>query len=195
MARKGKHKQKKVKNYSKKKFRNVFCSVCALCDSKAQPDFCYPSIYKANPDLFVKAVYPNLTGASEHIMSCGIKPASIAMSRFSDIFCRTGACTNGTPMDAMACPSHDVCYPTFLEQVKTVESKAKIKAKNRKIKRQKGRQVYKPYPTFFTRKGDEFENTIRKILHEDNDNEQNKDQAVSGRDSGDADQQTEGRQS
>lgn len=199
MARKGKHKRKlKAKNYSKKKFKNIFCSVCRLCDSKSSPDFCHASIYKSNGPIFISAVYPNLIGAYEYYLSAGKPISSITLEVFSNIFCVTGACTNGTPMHAASCPSHETCYQMFLKQLAQAPAppeKTTTKRKNKSKKRERKRAVYASYPTYFSRNDEEFKESVRKILHGDIDNEQDKDQELPASDTGSSGGQAEDRES
>lgn len=173
MARKGRNKKKKKKIFSKKKFRNVFCPQCAICDNRAQPKFCFNILYKSNPDLFTTSVFPNLVALSEGLMLSGGSAQSISLERFFQIFCSTGICAGTT------CLKQEVCYTIFQEQaVGKPDKLAKAKIKKRKKKARK-RQVYTPYATFFCRNDEKFKAKVNEILYGDNDNKQDKDQELS----------------
>lgn len=188
MAKKGKNKRgKKKKLFSKKKFKNVHCSVCGMCNSTKAAKFCYLSIYKTNPAIFTSQVYPNLINAADWMKANGKYPESISRLTFSNIFCQTGVCTGGTPTHHEACPSKDKCFESFLGQVKPKPKVSKAAKKKSKKKKKDKRKVYQPYASFFCRDDKKFKLEVRRILHGDIDNEQNKDKELSIGSAGDAD--------
>jgi hypothetical protein len=199
MGKRGRKKKNKRSNYSKKKFKNVFCSCCGMCGDKPTPTFCFETIYKSNPDIFVSHIYPTLIGLSVYFKSKSAKPSSMSITDFNRTFCASGVCSGGTPLVFRTCPSHEQCYAAFIKQVHRTESSPIFSVyKGGKKKRKKGRKVrtvFQPYPTFFSRQGEEFQNSIRKILDGDNYIKQDSDQETDGGTSGGPDRDIKGRES
>jgi hypothetical protein len=199
MGKRGRKNKKKRSNYSKKKFKNVFCSCRGMCGDKPVPTFCFETIYKSNPDIFVNHIYPTLIGLSVYFKSKSVEPSSMSVSDFNRTFCASGVCSGGTPLVFMSCPSHEQCYAAFIKQVHRTSSPIFSVYKNGKRKRKKKgkkfRTVFQPFPTFFSRQDEKFQNAIRKILYGDNDIEQDSNQETDGAASGDSDRDTKGRES
>ena len=194
MAKKGKKKKnKKSRPFNKKQFVEIFCLSCGLCDPKKDPSFCYIELYKHEPKLFVKTVWENLQDISSYMRSMGRPYTSMAIEQFQNIFCVTGICTNGNADEGLACDKKADCYKMFRSQMGAApfiihENRATIrdpvkqgrKTKAQRRKERKHRYICSAYPTFFISKDPKFQETVKKILHGDNNIEQNKDQESAG---------------
>jgi hypothetical protein len=177
MSRKGKNKKQKV--FSKNKFRNIYCPQCNICDPKSKADFCYATVYKANPKLFNNGVFPNLTEIADDLSSRGSFPNEIDKELFFSVFCLSAGCNAN-------CSGQGICFPKFQKQAALIPSKAQIRKQNKK-KKDKHRQVYKPYATFFCKNDEKFKVEVQRILHGNNNIEQDTNQELSGGSSGNSD--------
>ena len=196
MSNNKKKKRRKQQNFSKKKFKNVFCSVCSICGLKPVPTFCYNSLYKANPDIFITKVFPALTDMATYLASKGVSASSMTITDFSSTFCEKGVCTGGEPMKIMSCAGHRQCHDTFTQQIKSAQSSPIIgiykAGKNKKKKKKKARRVYTPYATSFSRDDEIFQAAVRKILDGDNNKQQDSDQESDNGSSGSTDRKVKG---
>jgi len=205
MARKGKNKKKKrqakSRPYNKKQFVEIFCLSCGLCDPKKDPSFCYIELFKHEPQEFINTVWENLQDISSYMRSMGRPYRSLSIEQFRNIFCITGICTNGNADKGIACEKVRNCYEMFRSQmgafpgavihesphtlrqpVKT--GKKMTKAQRRAANKKRRRVVVQAYPSFFISKDVKFQETVKKILHGDNDIKQDKDQESAGHSKG-----------
>ena len=174
----GKKKKKKRKFYNKKEFINIFCAECSLCIGN--PTFCYDSVYKSSPHLFLTKVHRALIEVKEWNSRRGtglvFDPA-----QFRYVVCNHIAkdvC--GDENFDTNCEYFETCYREFKNQVLGRGGTDLLKHRrknNKKKKRDKNKKKYvvKAYPTAFTNDNENWKKVIKRILSDgDNDKEQDK---------------------
>jgi len=164
--KKKKKRQRKNKKFNKNQFIDIVCKQCQIC-VVYNPYYCYTSAYCADPDTFMKQVYPRLLGAAARFNMGG----DLLMPEFRGLFCYSGICGTGAKM---SCKDSVTCYNTFTDQVVGKPLKGS-KAKPRK-KKKDDPVIFEPYATFFISDNADFRKEIEGILSDGNrDIEQNND--------------------
>jgi hypothetical protein len=197
MARKGKRKKNQSKSYTKKEFKEVFCSACGMCQD-ADPAFCYEYLYKGEARRFVNGVFRNLTDLVAFMNSRCRALSSMSVEQFSSAVCQTGICYQGNVDAAATCSTIDKCYQDFRKQMGCKNSVVvhenqdqildfgpkKKRQKRHKKGKKKGKLVFQAYPSFFVSGDEEFRATVRRILYGDNDQQQDSNKGLSSGASG-----------
>jgi hypothetical protein len=159
-----KHKKKKVKRYTKKQFKNVFCTKCPICSGVPKKlDFCYP-MYNDNPHFFISKILPKLDEVKDWNTRTN-NNVETEEKLFKEIFCDSGICDESwTGVEGESeCPLLSECIKEFKLQISNTKSHSKKRKgkSNKKVK-----YVCEVYPTFFSSSKNGFREKIKEILDE-----------------------------
>jgi len=188
MGKKSRRKNKKIKkNMNKEEFRKIICSQCRICHTNSSLDFCYESMYKANPKTFIKFCYKRLRNIKDWYILGGEGEdysSTEQLRVFEKIFCGSGIChawrvdyTIASPRRCGTCRYSFGCFLEFSNQkkgkdpegfckrkkLKRVPGAAKYTKAKRKNKKAE-RYVCEPYPTFFTNDNEAWKAHVKGVI-------------------------------
>lgn len=184
MGKKNRLKGRKYK-YSKYEFVHNICERCGLCEFGTDPKFCYHTVYKSNPKLFIKTILNNLKEVKRWSVNIGYRDVISCPSKdiphiLKSVFCESNYCRQ-KPKKGQ-CKHVAGCTLEFRKQALNIERKVvkfddyRGHKKNKTFgKNERNKQkVVKPiiFPTFFCNDG--FKPKVREILDENNNRKQDK---------------------
>lgn len=157
--------RRKKQQYTVHDFVGICCDKCMLCAADTDPSFCFKHVYKQNPKRFINEVFPKLLDASSDILigdDRGVSKEETATKIFDDAFGKVYFDNRKSARTA------------FVNQMLSYNKQDRplTKKEKKKLKRERKRVVFEPYPTFFCNKG--FEEEINRILHGDDNQQQDK---------------------